>query len=77
MMRNLLGFAVLLLVGCPAPSPGPVPPVPDSGDGGVFVACCASMGDTAPECPRVLEHVVQTHLATNATACAKCGLACP
>ena len=58
-------------------SPGPVPPAPDSGDGGVYVACCASMGDTAPECPRVLQHVVESKLATNATACAKCGLACP
>jgi hypothetical protein len=58
------------------PAPVPVPPTPDSGDGGAYVACCASMGDTAPECPATLQHVVKTHLTTNAAACSKCGLAC-
>jgi hypothetical protein len=76
-MRNLLGWLALALVGCPSTGPTPTPPVPDSGDGGVYVACCASMGDTAPECPRVLQHVVESKLATNTTACSKCGLACP
>lgn len=78
-------YRILYLIGmlgsCSAysctPSPAPVPPVPDSGDGGVYAACCAAIGDTAPECPRTLQHVVETKLTPNATACAKCGLACP
>lgn len=62
---------------CTPPTPSPLPPVPDSGDAGAYVACCAAMGDTAPECPATLQHVAESRLTSNAAACSKCGIACP
>jgi hypothetical protein len=67
--------ALLVLIAC---NPGPVtPPPPDASDAGIYVACCAAMGDTTPECQQTLQHVVEAHLTSIDMACSKCGLACP
>lgn len=85
-MRSLLGLLLLVLVNACAAIPAPVPPSPDASDASpgiegaapasVYSACCVTMGDSTPECPATLEHVVQAHLTSLPKACSLCNLGC-
>lgn len=85
-MRSLLGLLLLVLVNACAVTPPPVTPTPDASDAAasiegaapasVYTACCASMGDSTPECPATLQHVIEKRLTSVPKACSACNLGC-
>lgn len=84
-MRSLVWVALAIASCSCTPAPAPVTPPPfDASDAApipvdadVYAACCAKMGDTAPNCAAVLAQGVAAKLVAIPTACNLCNLACP